>query len=417
MNNILIICDSFPPAFNPRMGFLCKYLRSFGWNPIIITEYLPQKIYGQLTENQDIRYVNFYHSKNKIIKRIKYIFVFVADFLFNLKNIIIGKKAIQIIENQDISLILSSSSFRPYSALTASKLSRRYRIPFVMDLRDIIEQFPSGDQISKKTPNILLNKILTKIIVKKFIRQRNKILKKADFITTVSQWHADILSKYNKNVKLIYNGFDPDLFFPQITKNQHFIIAYTGRIESQAIKDPSLFFEAIANLLAKNKIDAEIFKIKFYLINEESKKIVAELVANYGIADFVEIFDTVQNYQIPQILNESSILLLLANKSTGENTPKGIMGTKVFEYLAVEKPILCVRNDESCLEETINCANAGIACSTSAQVENFILEKYAEWQTYGYTHQIVNKEYIAQFSRKKQAAQFAALFSKLTKRN
>ncbi len=95
--------------------------------------------------------------------------------------------------------------------------------------------------------------------------------------------------------------------------------------------------------------------------------------------------------------------------------PKGIMGTKTFEYLAVEKPILCVRNDEDCLEQTINRANAGLAASTVEETERFILEKFSEWQQNGYTHQAVNREYIAQFSRKYQVGQFAGLFDQLTK--
>jgi glycosyltransferase involved in cell wall biosynthesis len=105
--------------------------------------------------------------------------------------------------------------------------------------------------------------------------------------------------------------------------------------------------------------------------------------------------------------------LLLANSSTGEKSPKGIMGTKLFEYLAVEKPILCVRNDEGCLEEVINLANAGLAASTVKEVEKFILEKFTDWQKNGYTHQSVNQEFVQQFSRKRQAEQFADLFNKL----
>jgi len=408
MKNILVLCDVFPPAFAPRIGYLCKYLREYSWQSVIITEYLPQNIYPDLAAGQDVKYINYYCSKNKIKEKIKYVFVFLADFLFNYKDLIINRKAKKIIQTKNIDIILTSS-YRTFPALAAYRLSQKFNIPLVVDLRDIIEQFPNNEHISKKIfQSKRINNFVAAIITKKILRQRNKILKNTNVVTTVSEWHAKVLSQYNKNVKLIYNGFAPELFYPQAIETGKFIITYTGRIESQEIKDPSLFFEAMANL--REKIDFKKIKIQFYLTNEKSKEIIKKLVQKHNITDVIDIFDAIQNAEVPKILNSSSILLLLANKSTGENTPKGIMGTKTFEYLAVEKPILCVRNDEDCLEKTIKSANAGLAASTVEETEKFILEKYAEWQKNGYTHQPVNQEFVQQFSRRRQAKQFAELF-------
>ena len=100
MKNVLLLCDSFPPAFNPRMGYLCKYLPEYGWKPIIVTEYSPQNIYANLHENQAITRINYYWSKNKIWQRMKYIFVFLADYLFNYKNLIFCRKAKKIIKTK-----------------------------------------------------------------------------------------------------------------------------------------------------------------------------------------------------------------------------------------------------------------------------------------------------------------------------
>jgi glycosyltransferase involved in cell wall biosynthesis len=413
MKKVLILCDAFPPAFNPRMGYLCKYLENYGWSPVIIAEYSPQNMYENLAGKHDVTYINYYFSKNKTWTKLKYAFIFLAELFFDYKSFVVKKEAIKKIKQHDISLILSSSSSRPYSALAASKINHIYGIPFIMDLRDIIEQFPNNEHISKKISHKKLNDFLSKIITRKYLRQRNKILKKAAIITTVSDWHAKTLSKYNDNVKLIYNGFDPELFYQQTITNKQFVISYAGRVESREIKDPSIFFEAVAHLSAEKKIDSTIFRIRFYLTDHSSKGIIRSLAKKYKITDFINIFDTVQSTEIPQILNESSVLLLLANKSTGENSPKGIMGTKLFEYLAVEKPILCVRNDEACLEETIYNAQAGISASTVKETEKFLLEKYAEWQQNGYTSQAVDREYIQQFSRKCQAEQFVALFNEL----
>ena len=40
MNKLLIICDMFPPAFAPRMGYLCKYLTRMGWEVTVVRQYI-----------------------------------------------------------------------------------------------------------------------------------------------------------------------------------------------------------------------------------------------------------------------------------------------------------------------------------------------------------------------------------------
>jgi len=456
MKNVLILCDSFPPAFNPRMGYLCKYLPRFGWKPIIVTEYTPQNIYKDLSENQDVTYINYYYSGNRIKETpknsirhcgfdpqspedkgacplvktnemqkqvqhdglifrsfLKYVFVFLADFLFNYKDLIICRKAKKIITENRIDVILAST-FRAFPMLSAERLSRKYKIPLVVDLRDIFEQSTNNELVSKRLSNSdFINNLIANVIRKKLLHQRNMVLKKVAAVTTISEWHVETLSKYNQNVKLIYNGFDAELFFPQIIENDIFTITFTGRLHSTELRNPSLLFETVSHLSKGKKIAPQQFRLQFYLMDEKSKRIVETFAKEYEIAHLVEIFNTVPSTEIPKILNSSSILLLLANSSTGEKSPKGIMGTKIFEYLAVEKPILCVRNDEDCLEKTINAANAGLPASKIEEVEKFILEKFAEWQRNGYTHQSVNQDFIKQFSRKRQAGEFAGVFNRL----
>ena len=119
--------------------------------------------------------------------------------------------------------------------------------------------------------------------------------------------------------------------------------------------------------------------------------------------------------QIPHILNSSSILLILTNKAS-QKGPKGTMTTKLFESFAVEKPVLCVRSDESYMEETIRKTETGIAAHTVKEVYGFILHYYLQWKEQGYTTINPNREAIETFSRKKQAEQFIRIFTKLTEK-
>ena len=114
--------------------------------------------------------------------------------------------------------------------------------------------------------------------------------------------------------------------------------------------------------------------------------------------------------QIPNLLHQCSIALVLSHKAT-ENGPHGIMTTKFFEALGVEKPVLCVPSDEECLDAVIKETNAGIAATSAEEVQSFILSKYAEWKANGFTHQPVNPDQKRLFSRQYQAQQFEELLT------
>ena len=78
----------------------------------------------------------------------------------------------------------------------------------------------------------------------------------------------------------------------------------------------------------------------------------------------------------------------------------------------MERPILCVRSDESLLAESIRTAKAGLAASSVEQTYEFILEKWNEWLEKGHTAASLNRKYVDQFSRKKQAELFVEVFEK-----
>jgi hypothetical protein len=144
-------------------------------------------------------------------------------------------------------------------------------------------------------------------------------------------------------------------------------------------------------------------------VDNKSKAIINDILKDYPTSRSIsQVNNLVPVSEIPTLLNKSSIVLVLTNKSD-ENGPKGIMTTKFFEAIGVEKPVLCVPNDEGCLGQVINEVNAGLAANSAQEVQNFITEKYNEWQKNGFTRQNVrNKEY---FCRENQAKEFIKVFN------
>ena len=212
---------------------------------------------------------------------------------------------------------------------------------------------------------------------------------------------------------MIYNGYAPDQFYPLKPKSLPFFrIVYTGSVYSRVHQDPSFLFLATKKLFENGLINAEQYRIEFYT-QPNRRTPILENESYRDIQNFVHFYDYVDSSKIPQLLGESCILLLLSNKME-ENGPKGLISTtKYFEYLAMERPILCVRSDEDLLEASIQTANAGISARTIEETYNFILQKWQEWQNLGYTQVEINTSYTQNFSRKKQAKQFVKIFEKV----
>ncbi len=408
MKRVLILCDSFPPAFGPRMGYLCKYLKQAGWQAEVIAEKMEDDTFAFLADSFPVTFVSYYTAKNKFLRKLQWFFTLLADYLFSYKDRKMAKAARKVCRRRAFDLVLCSS-YRAYPLTAARLTSQRHHLPLVVDLRDIIEQY-AGNEFLAHSFHLFpwLNKRMTAMLKRKLLDDRNRALRVAAHVTTVSPWHVEQLKRYNPNVSLIYNGYDPELFYPQDLHTDQFSITYTGRLISLETRDPSLLFEAVSTLNREGLIDPGLFRIKWY-IDPKSEEIIKRIASPYSIGKYMDFYNYVPASRIPDILNSSSILLQLANKFTPDGS-KGIMTTKLFEYMAVEKPILCIPSDESYMEGIIRKTRSGMAARNAEDAARFILDNYEEWRKKGFTATTPDREEIKQFSRKRQAGQFMRLF-------
>ena len=412
MKSILIICDIFPPAFGPRMGYLCKYLKQSGWNPVVVTEFIDEDIFSFLEKDIDVTYIRYY-KKRGFAGKIEWGYTFIRDVMFGYKDKRMYKEALKKAEKQNFDIVLCST-YRTFPMRAAQLFAKKIRIPLIIDLRDIIEQYTGNEFITHNLPKFLdIDKLIASIFRKKSLIVRNEILKDAAGVTTISPWHVSVMMKYNANTRLIYNGYDPEIFYNEDIKTDKFYLTYTGRLLSTAMRNPDLLFQALERLVKEAVISPDTFQTRWF-VDEKSKKNIIDAAAKYTNID---IFMTYCNYvpaaEIPKILNESSMLLLLTNKADA-NGPKGVMTTKFFESLAVGKPILCVRGDEGCLEEVINRTHSGLSAHNADEVYDFIKEHYTNWKENKPYIDNSNKDEIKKFSREAQALQFIEIFKQVS---
>jgi len=304
-----------------------------------------------------------------------------------------------------------SVSWNLFVLQASFEIAKKWDLPLIVDLRDIREQKPLlvDRNISLKT---MLFNHFDRSFERMVISLRNNIIKKAEAVISVSPWHVNFLSNFNKRTCLIYNGYDPEMFTPlKPVTVKKFLITYTGLIMKSEERDPSLLFQAVIKLDKCGIINDQQFRIHFY--SPEKCRIHIEENCYYNLVkNYIDFFDYVDYLDVPRILNESSVCLVLTNRS-GNNGTNGILTTKFFEYLGAERPVLCVKSDEGILAETIISSNIGIAARTVDEAEDYINDKWIEWKIKGYTTAEVNREFKIHFSRKTQAGQFIEIFERV----
>ena len=344
-------------------------------------------------------------------KGLRHAFAWLTDKLFDNKERRLYRRLTQCCKTSEFDAIMCSA-FNTFPLMTATRLSREWHLPLIADLRDIAEQWGDSKfaQHLSYTGIAAIDRWLTQRYNRQCIRHRNSALLQASVITTVSPWHKAFLSERFKRVELIYNGYDEQTYTPADEQSKAFIISYTGRIYDFSLRDPSLLFEALGRMAQDGTLPAEL-ELHFYCEPVLHEALQAKAVAA-GVPDRLHLHGYVSNAEVLRILQQSSVSLLLTNKA-GVHGAQGIMTTKFFEALGVEKPVLCVRSDEECLAQVIRETNAGIAATTAEEVKAFILDKYSEWQQNGFTRQAVNQAQKQLFTRQYQAGQFEALLTSL----
>ena len=300
--NVLILCDLFPPAFGPRMGYLCKYLIRAGIEPTVVTEYIRDDTFAFLKGKTNVVYLPFYKSGDSKDNFWVWLKIFLLDLCFGYKNRCIYREAIRQTCMKRYDLILCST-YRTFPLTAACRLARKTGLPLVVDLRDIIEQFSGNELIAHSLPRLGgLENIVATLFKQLSLKQRNRVLRQAVHITTISPWHANVLRRFNPSVSLIYNGFDPELFYPACTGNKQFYITYTGRLLSAAVRNPQLLFEAIKQLDIQGFICPDNFRVRWFT-DESSCRIIRHETDKYGVEVFMDYHPYIPATQVPAVLN------------------------------------------------------------------------------------------------------------------
>jgi len=247
------------------------------------------------------------------------------------------------------------ASAPPFSALVvASKLSEKHGLPWVAELRDLwaenpYYEFPAWRRCLDR-------------------RMERKTLSASAALVTVTPIWAEVLHRtYSQPVSTILNGYSAE-DLPADTRRRSasdiVTIAYTGNIY-KGYRDPSALFQAIGQLGPKR----EKVVVNFYGPTEAD---VDELARKFGVRDRVFVKPPIPHREALAIQRDADVLLLM---QWNDKRDEGNIPAKLFEYLAVLRPILFLGYEQGTVAQIIRDRGAGLVSNSPER----IARQLAEW--------------------------------------
>lgn len=363
LKRVLIILYYWPPSGGAgvhRWLKFVKYLRTFGWEPIV---YVPSNPDYPIIDSNRLDEIP---SDIEIIKRpIWEPFSLYRKFtgkkrdtkmdfghLVNVKTYIQKgwkeRLAIWIRGNffiPDSRLFWVNPSFRflsdyynknkfqavissgpPHSLhLIALKLKLKFNVPWLADFRDPWSEYFSALMLSKWAVN-------------KHITLEKRILQTADKVVVIGR-NMQMQNFENAGIHsdIVMNGFDIDdyqRFEKPLVKKEKFTLLYAGTLSQR--RNNSLFWKVIKSLIDANELFAS--KLNIQLVGKVDSS-VSEDIKKYNLESFINIVDFIPFEEVVKRQMEATVLLLFVDNFEGA---KWVLTGKFFEYLASNRPILAL---------------------------------------------------------------------------
>ncbi len=421
MKKVLIISYYLPP--DPEIGGLrihglAKYLPYFGWEPVILTKNLPDNStseYCNVVKTQSFEYDSINSFKKRIglnpkeavkkqlgksnLKNKKTSLDVLINFVVEVLTYPDAQRTwyshafemgTKLLSKEDINAIISSSS-PVTSHIIAHNLKKKYKVPWIADLRDLWTQ----------------NHYYPYTRIRKTVERKLELrtLAKSDVLTTVSSNLALELEKIHSRIPIysIPNGFDLDeLVNTNIALTDKFTITYTGNLY-QGKRDPSKLFQALQDLIEEKKIDRENIEVRFYGPQEDWME---QEIEKYNLQGVIYDYGFVSRDISLLKQRESQILLLLLWDHPSEI---GVYTGKLFEYLASRRPILAIGGSKGVVNELLEETEAGYFVSSLEDIKLTILKYYTEFNLSDRVSYKGNISKIEKYSQKEMARKFAEI--------
>ena len=431
IKKVLIITYYWPPSGGAgvqRWLKFVKYLREYGWEPVVFTveggevpvldyslkkdipdnvEVLREPIWEPYTfykkiigQKKEDKIQTGFLTENKKPKLMERFSIWVRGNLFipdarkfwikpsvkNLSNYLNENKVDAIVSNGP-----------PHTThMIGLALKNKFNIPWLADFRDPWTNIDFYDKL-----------MLSKWADKKHHRLEDAVIKHADALVTVSpNWAKDFKDKSKRDFNVIYNGFDEkDFTCKEVELDQKFSIVHIGSMNKD--RNPHNLWKVLGEICSEIEGFSKDLEIK--MVGPTDIAIKKALHEN-NLNENLNKIDYVPHSEVVTYLLGAQLLLLPIN-----DTPNslGVIPGKLFEYLAARRPIICIGplKGDSC--RIINETEAGYTFSfnNKSDLKTTLISLYNEFTETGKVECSSNS--IEKFSRRNLTGQMADLLNEI----
>lgn len=455
MRKVLIIAYRFPPqggAGAQRTLKFVKYLRRFGWWPVVHTAKNPywpmwdESLLQEIPEN-----VSIYRTRTFEFERLeKWLGNFIvrngrgqgtlgpnmskplptgtpgrrSGTLSSLRRMVHHRmlmpdpqiawlpwalaKSLYIAQREDAEVIYTTSPPNS-SQLLGLLLKRILRKPWVADFRD-----PWTDGFRRKQAYV--NNRPRRRLEESWERA---VVERTDYVVVNTEKNKEqFLSKYPflaSRLLVLTNGFDPVDFAhvnpeKKLLQAGDFNLTLTGTLE--AMFDAAPFFQAVKELLAESPEMRAHLRVNF--IGTKKGKHDNYIEQN-NLGRYINYVGYVPHADSVQYLAESDVLFFCQIPEYESASVK--LQAKLFEYLYVRKPILALTLP-GVTTDLLEQAGLGVVVNPNdvPGIKRALYDLYRQWQQ-EYWHLAPDDAFIGAFDRVRLTERLAMIFDAITSRS
>lgn len=273
------------------------------------------------------------------------------------------------------------------SVEVASRLGKKYNIPWFCDVRDLPNQFLPLKQLNTESKYLY------------------SLLKSAKGVSSVNRALCNRMAIECSitNAKVVYNGVPLELlndYTKNIAKhasgNDFFDIVYAGSLYAGRKLDPLL--DAVKGL-SKNS------KIRVIVLGSIKSTEQSRYLNKYG--QIVEFKGLIPLSKLTSYYKQASVLVNLLPESHKDAIP-----SKIFEYAATGRAILNLSPIVSFVSEFLEANGFGKTMINQDECEQWLLERIADWEVKSLPIARTEAlEKLMPFTREAQANSFEALIT------
>jgi glycosyltransferase involved in cell wall biosynthesis len=430
MKKVLVITYYWPPSGGAgvqRWLKFVKYLRNFGWEPVIYTPentempsedrslatdvpegitVLKSRIWEPYTAYKKFvgrkstdRIKTGFLSEKKTPSVTEQISVWIRGNLFipDARKYWIKPSVnflTDYLKDNPVDVVVSTGP--PHSMhLIALGLKNKLDIPWLADFRDPWTSIDFYKDL-KLTPRS----------DRKHRKLEKQVLSKADRVVVISPgMKKDFENILPKPYDVVTNGYDlPEI--PQLTNSNEgaFSITHIGSLVPS--RNPEMLWKALGELIEENQEFAESLKIQ--LVGQMDHSVVSS-IEQYKLQKYLDTRDYLPNQEVIGLQQQAGVLLLLINDTPSSRL---ILTGKVFEYIVSGRPILCIGPTDGDAAALLSETNTGITVKHDDHtgIKIALLDYFIRFRNNELT---VNARGLERYSRENLTKQMAGILNEM----